>query len=554
VGDKYILKRSFQSSSSALQDRRWKGESSFNKKFNPKTKSYDNRSSFRGNFNKDNSGGYDRRGDSFPPKRSRKVTEQLDGPYRVKDYEKYENKNNVDHLKPVASNELTINDFSGDAIQSMDWQEKKSATGKPKNNIFVNMDDDDDDEVDYDDDDDDWEDEELEPEQEIKRIPPKKKSSLNDIPVFDDEGRELRGKQKVKLIEEIREDDFSDGDLDEDFEPKSTRFNRNMASASSLVEQKLAPQNKNKNPRKTEQGQPPARNRGGATTSRDSRGDRNPRFDEQRNRRTTEAGERERGDRQDNNTGIKRERKVTMPRLEGEEQEWVNPDRESKNKIEEQQQRGEENDRTSIDRNTLSNNKNKEVNPQEVLERRERRFEESRSPSRRSGYNNNNNNNNNFERDNRDREGNNYRGASNRNPSPRRDGSGGGREGRVAGGGGGDFEPEYGNYEGDHLYGISPILAALRSRRRKMEQLIIQSDLDGMAEKKKDGSAVEEILRLAKEQNIEIRQFNKYLLNNLSGQRPHQGFILRAKPLEFSPLEELKDWRTETNIFSTKKP
>jgi hypothetical protein len=526
VGDKYILKRSFQSSSSALQDRRWNGESSFNKKFNSKTMSYDNRgSSFRGKFNKDN-GGYDRRGDSGPPKRSRKVTDQLDGPYRVKDYEKYENKNNVDHLKPAATNALTIDDFSGDAIQSLDWQEKKSATGKSKNHIFVDMDDDDD-----------WENEELEPEEEIKRIPPKKKSSLNEIPVFDDEGRELRGKDKVKLIEEIREDDFSDGDLDE--EPKSTRFNRNMGSAGAPVDQMSAAQNKNnKNQRKMEEQQPPTKNR--ASTSRDSRDSRN---DERYNRRTTEE---EGGDRQDNR-GMRRERKMTIPRLEGEEQEWVNPDRERKNNKEEEQEieRSEENDRTN-------NNKNNEVNAQQVLERRERRFEDNKSPSRRSGYSNNNNNNNNFERDNRDREGNNYRGASNRNPTPRRDG--GGREGRVGGGTVGNFEPEYGNYEGDHLYGISPILAALRSRRRKMDQLIIQSDLDGMAEKKKDGSAVEEILRLAKDQNIEIRQFNKYLLNNLSGQRPHQGFILRAKPLEFSPLDELKDWRTETNIFSTKKP
>ena len=98
--------------------------------------------------------------------------------------------------------------------------------------------------------------------------------------------------------------------------------------------------------------------------------------------------------------------------------------------------------------------------------------------------------------------------------------------------------PVYGYYDGDHLYGIAPILAAIQSNKRNISELITQEGID--PSNKKDEKAASQILSLAKEKGIKIREFPKHDLNMMTDNRPHQGFVLRAEPLEMKPLNALE--------------
>ena len=96
-------------------------------------------------------------------------------------------------------------------------------------------------------------------------------------------------------------------------------------------------------------------------------------------------------------------------------------------------------------------------------------------------------------------------------------------------------EKPYGDYQGDHLYGVSPIKAALMAGRRDFEELLVQEGQSITS--KKDSKGAAEILRLAKSLGVNVREFPKHDLNMLSDNRPHQGFILRASPLQFKRLD-----------------
>ena len=93
----------------------------------------------------------------------------------------------------------------------------------------------------------------------------------------------------------------------------------------------------------------------------------------------------------------------------------------------------------------------------------------------------------------------------------------------------------YGEYDGDHIYGVSPVKAALTADRRKIEELLVQEGMK--VDAKKDSKGASEILALAKQKGVPIREFPKHDLNMLSDNRPHQGFILRASALRFKRLE-----------------
>lgn len=88
------------------------------------------------------------------------------------------------------------------------------------------------------------------------------------------------------------------------------------------------------------------------------------------------------------------------------------------------------------------------------------------------------------------------------------------------------------------MYGITSVRLALASGRRKIKELLVQSGMD-MANKK-DAKAAQQILDLAKQSGVEVREFSKHDLNMLSDNRPHQGFVLRAEPLEFASLSTLE--------------
>eukprot|EP00271_Cylindrocystis_brebissonii_P020072 TRINITY_DN6495_c0_g2_i1.p1 TRINITY_DN6495_c0_g2~~TRINITY_DN6495_c0_g2_i1.p1 ORF type:complete len:1881 (+),score=352.69 TRINITY_DN6495_c0_g2_i1:121-5763(+) len=95
---------------------------------------------------------------------------------------------------------------------------------------------------------------------------------------------------------------------------------------------------------------------------------------------------------------------------------------------------------------------------------------------------------------------------------------------------------------GEVVYGISPIRAALYSCRRRFFTLYVQEGLEfnlGPKGKRKDKVAVKWILDEASRMRVKIMRTGKHELNLLSGNRPHQGLVLDATPLELEPLESL---------------
>jgi len=98
-------------------------------------------------------------------------------------------------------------------------------------------------------------------------------------------------------------------------------------------------------------------------------------------------------------------------------------------------------------------------------------------------------------------------------------------------------EPAYGYYDGDHLYGIAPVRLALLAGKREIKELLVQEGMD--FSNKKDSKAAKEILQVARTRGIEVREFSKHDLNMLTDNRPHQGFVLRAMPLQFTRLTHL---------------
>jgi len=87
---------------------------------------------------------------------------------------------------------------------------------------------------------------------------------------------------------------------------------------------------------------------------------------------------------------------------------------------------------------------------------------------------------------------------------------------------------------GEFLFGVNPVLAALKQRRRKMYKLLVQDSME--LKKRKDGAAVALVQRLAIEQGVPIVATDKGTLNNHCGNRPHQGLVLQAEPLEYETM------------------
>ena len=101
-----------------------------------------------------------------------------------------------------------------------------------------------------------------------------------------------------------------------------------------------------------------------------------------------------------------------------------------------------------------------------------------------------------------------------------------------------DYEPAYGNYEGDHIYGANPVKLALLSGKRKFKELLVQSASESSnARKEQEISA--EIMDLCQRLGIPVRSFPKHDLNMITDSRPHQGFVLRATPRDFVSIESL---------------
>jgi 23S rRNA (guanosine2251-2'-O)-methyltransferase len=85
------------------------------------------------------------------------------------------------------------------------------------------------------------------------------------------------------------------------------------------------------------------------------------------------------------------------------------------------------------------------------------------------------------------------------------------------------------------IYGMNPVLEALRSKRRAFELFVARGGTDRRLEK---------VLRLAQEKGVPVRQREKGDLARLCATEHHQGVALRAEPFAYVELDQLlANWR-----------
>jgi 21S rRNA (GM2251-2'-O)-methyltransferase len=92
--------------------------------------------------------------------------------------------------------------------------------------------------------------------------------------------------------------------------------------------------------------------------------------------------------------------------------------------------------------------------------------------------------------------------------------------------------------QGEAIYGVAPVRAALAAGRRAASHVLFVQDSMDMS-KRKDAAAVAEIIAAAGAAGAAVRHVEKHDLNLLSDNRPHQGIVLDAAPLELVPLRAL---------------
>lgn len=85
--------------------------------------------------------------------------------------------------------------------------------------------------------------------------------------------------------------------------------------------------------------------------------------------------------------------------------------------------------------------------------------------------------------------------------------------------------------KGELLFGIHPIEEALTNRKRKVLQLYITKD-------KRANPHVEEVIRLAKINNVRIKTLEGRLMDSFTNGGNHQGVIARVEPLRKQRLTE----------------
>ncbi|XP_061371141.1 uncharacterized protein LOC133313749 [Gastrolobium bilobum] len=94
---------------------------------------------------------------------------------------------------------------------------------------------------------------------------------------------------------------------------------------------------------------------------------------------------------------------------------------------------------------------------------------------------------------------------------------------------------------GEGIYGVGPVLAALSAGRREFYALYVQEglDLSSNNRKKKDKKGFEKVLKFAEKVSLSIKEASKHDLNMVVDNRPHQGLVLDASPLEMVKIKEL---------------
>ncbi|KAJ0971421.1 hypothetical protein J5N97_019380 [Dioscorea zingiberensis] len=95
---------------------------------------------------------------------------------------------------------------------------------------------------------------------------------------------------------------------------------------------------------------------------------------------------------------------------------------------------------------------------------------------------------------------------------------------------------------GQGVYGVGPVLAALTVKRRELYALYVQQglDLSGNNRRKKDKRGVESVLKMAKEIGLKAIEASKHDLNMVVDNRPHQGLVLDASPLDMVSIRGLE--------------
>ncbi len=87
----------------------------------------------------------------------------------------------------------------------------------------------------------------------------------------------------------------------------------------------------------------------------------------------------------------------------------------------------------------------------------------------------------------------------------------------------------------DYLYGIHPVREGLRGKRQPLELFV---------DEKGSGQRVDELLSLARERGVPVRQRKRQDLDRMADQPHHQGVVLSMEPFPYTPLEDLlADWQ-----------
>ncbi|KAL4319756.1 hypothetical protein GQ457_18G001120 [Hibiscus cannabinus] len=94
---------------------------------------------------------------------------------------------------------------------------------------------------------------------------------------------------------------------------------------------------------------------------------------------------------------------------------------------------------------------------------------------------------------------------------------------------------------GEGVYGVGPVLAALSAGRREFYALYVQEglDLSSNNRKKKDKKGFEKVFKMAEKLGLNVKEVSKHDLNMIVDNRPHQGLVLDASPLEMVKIKEL---------------
>lgn len=95
----------------------------------------------------------------------------------------------------------------------------------------------------------------------------------------------------------------------------------------------------------------------------------------------------------------------------------------------------------------------------------------------------------------------------------------------------------------DYIYGIHPVREGLRGQRQPLELFV---------DEKGSGPRIDELLVIARERRVPVRQRKRQDLDRLAGQPHHQGVVLSMEPFPYTEFEDLlASWQSsgETGFF-----